>query len=110
MFGKITIGKADTEMVANAATPYWFNQIFKEDFFVKSQEIQDGNDGLAVDLFSKAGFIMAKQAEKADMRKLNEDSFIEWLSEFEPMDMALAAADIAQLYTGQTKGTAKAKN
>ena len=110
MFGKITIGKTDTEMVANAATPYWFNQIFKEDFFVKSQSVQDGNEGLAVDLFSKVGYIMMKQVEKADMRKLNNDTFIEWLSEFEPMDMALAAADIAQLYTGQTKGTAKAKN
>ena len=110
MFGKITIGKTDAEMVANAATPYWFNQVFHEDFFIKSQEIQDGNEGMAVDLFSKVGYIMVNQAKKADMRKLSVDTFAEWLAEFEPMDMALAASDIAMLYTGQTEGKAKAKN
>lgn len=110
MFGNVKIGEKETAMAANAATPFWFNQIFHEDFFVLSQQVTEGNEGAAVDLFSKIGFIMAKQAEKADMRQLNLDSFIEWLEGFEAMDMAMASGDIALLYSGQTKTIAKAKN
>lgn len=110
MFGKVKIGTKNVELVATAATPYWFKQIFHDDFFIISQTVTDGNEGAAVDLFSKIGYIMAKQAEKADMRKLNEDTFIEWLEEFDPMDLALASGDIAMLYSGQTKTTAKPKN
>lgn len=110
MYGKIKIGEKETAMAANAATPFWFNQIFHEDFFVLSQKVTEGNEGAAVDLFSKVGFIMAKQAEKADMRQLNMDSFIEWLEGFEAMDMAIASAEIAVFYSGQTKTQAKAKN
>ena len=110
MFGNVKIGEKETAMAANAATPFWFNQIFHEDFFVLSQQVTEGNEGAAVDLFSKVGFIMAKQAEKADMRKLNMDSYIEWLEEYEAMDMAIASSDIALLYSGQTQTTAKAKN
>lgn len=110
MFGKIKIGAKEVGMAANAATPFYFNQIFHDDFFVESQKVTDGNEGAAVNLFSKVGFIMAKQAEKADMGKLNMDAFIEWLEGFEAMDMALAAADIAMFYSGQTKTKAKPKN
>lgn len=110
MFGKVTIGKNEVGLLANAATPYYFNQIFKEDFFVKSQAVSEGNEGAAVDLFSKVGYIMASQAEKADMNKLSIEGYLKWLEDFEPMDMAIASADIALIYSGQAQTTAKAKN
>lgn len=110
MFGKIKIGKTEMDMVVNAATPYWFSQVFHEDFFIKSQEFTDGNEGGAVDLFSKMGYIMTNQADGADLRKLSLDGYIEWLEQFEVMDMAIASADIAMLYAGQTKTNSKAKN
>lgn len=110
MTDTIKIGEMEMVMAANAATPFWFNQIFHDDFFVLSQKVTDGNEGAAVDLFSKTGFIMAKQAEGAQMNKLNLDSYIKWLEQFEPMDLAMAAADIALLYSGQTITTAKPKN
>ena len=53
---------------------------------------------------------MKSQAEKADLRKLSLDNYIEWLEQFEVMDMAIASADIAMLYAGQTKTNSKAKN
>lgn len=105
----ITIGSKDTELVANAATPFYFTQIFNEDFFVKSQAVTDGNEGVAVDLFSKMGYIMAKQAEGANMKKLSVDDYIKWLEGYEPMDLAIATGDIAIFYSGQTTPTAKPK-
>lgn len=110
MFGNIKIGEKETAMAANAATPVWFNQVFHEDFFVRSQQVTDGNEAAAVDLFSKVGYIMANQAAQNDMRKLSWDGYIEWLEGFEAMDLAIASADIALLYSGQTKATATAKN
>lgn len=110
MFGNIKIGENETAMVANGATPFYFNQVFGDDFFVMSQAVTEGNEGAAVDLFAKVGYIMTKQAENADMRTLNIDGYIKWLEGFEPMDMAIASADIALLYSGQTKTTTKAKN
>lgn len=110
MIGKIKVGEVEMEMIANAATPYWYSQVFHEDFFTKSQEFTDGNEGGAVDLFSKIGYIMKNQADGADLRKLSLDDYIAWLEQFEVMDMALASADIAMLYAGQTKTNSKAKN
>ena len=49
---------------------------------------------------------MAKQAEKADMNKLTEDGFIEWLEGFGPMAFVNSAEDILAVYMDSTTGTA----
>ena len=110
MFGIVQIGGKDIEMVANAASPYRFKQIFREDFLKRAIET-NGNDAESVDLFVKMGFIMAKQAEKADFSKINEDTFLAWLEDFEPSDAQMAAGEIANIYMGntETKSTPKKK-
>lgn len=118
MFGKVNIGGKEVAMAANAATPFFFTQLFKQDFFVESQKVTEGNEGAAVDLFSKVGFIMAKQAEfnetpakmHALMNKLSLTDYIAWLEEFEAMDIAVATGDIATIYSGQATPSTKAKN
>lgn len=108
MFGRVQIGDKGVDMVANAASPYRFKQIFREDFLKRATAI--GTDELqSVDLFVKMGFVMAKQAEKADFTKLNEESFFAWLEEFEPQDVQLAAGAIADVYAGNTETDASPK-
>lgn len=110
MYGKVQIGDREVELVANAASPYRFKQIFREDFLKRAIETNE-NEAESIDLFVKMGFIMAKQAEKADFSKLNEDVFIAWLEEFEPNDVQIAAGDIANIYSGnaETKVSPKRK-
>ena len=108
MYGTATIGGKDVEMVANAASPYRFKQIFREDFLKRAIET-NGNEAESVDLFVKMGFIMAKQAEKADFGKLNEDSFFLWLEDFEPSDVQMAAGEIANIYAGNAETKALPK-
>lgn len=110
MYGTVTIGGKGVEMVANAASPYRFKQIFREDFLKRAIET-NGNEAESVDLFVRMGFIMAKQAEKADFGKLNEDSFFLWLEDFEPSDVQMAAGEIANIYAGnaETSSTPKKK-
>lgn len=101
MYGKVTIGKKEVEMVANAATPYRYQQIFHEDYLKKvmGKEETEPND-----FFAKMGFVMAMQAAKKDMSKLNEESFFKWLEGFEPSDVYAAAGDIAEVYNGNLEG------
>jgi hypothetical protein len=49
---------------------------------------------------------MAKQAEKADMGKLNEEVFFEWLEGFGSMAFVNNAEDILNIYTESTETTA----
>ena len=107
MYGKVQIGNREVELVANAASPYRFRQVFKADFLRLALEIDDTS---SIDLFIKMGFIMAKQAEKADFAKINEDTFFEWLEEFEPQDVQLAASDIANVYAGNAETDASPKS
>lgn len=109
MYGKVHIGEKEIEMVANAASPYIYRQVFHEDFLKKIQE-----KDIEPDLFVKMGFIMMKQAEKgtkmSDLMKLTMDSFYEWLFGFEAMDVLQASAEISNIYLGQTGELSTPKN
>lgn len=106
MYGKVTIGGKEIEMVANAATPYRYQQIFREDYLKKvtGKEEADPND-----FFAKIGFVMAMQAAKKDMSKINMETFYKWLEDFEPSEVFAAASDIADIYNGQEQGSADPK-
>lgn len=102
MYKTVTIGGKQVEMLANAATPYRYSQVFHDDFM---QEITtDVTDAKATNLFTRLGYIMAMQAAKSDMAKLNVESFIAWLEQFGPQDVVEALQDIAAVYSG-TAGT-----
>lgn len=112
MRGKVKIGETEVEMLANAASPIIYRQIFHKDFLRMLQEIQtEGNEAIGVSLFEEMGFCMSMQAVKplSELGKLNESDYIEWLSQFEANALMLAAVDIANLYNGQETGLSKAK-
>ena len=106
MYGKVTIGGKEVELVANAATPYRYQQIFHEDYLKKvtGKEEADPND-----FFAKIGFVMAMQAAKKDLSKINVESFYRWLEEFEPSEVFAAAGDIADVFNGSGQGSADPK-
>ena len=105
MFKKVTIEGNEIEFAANAATPFRFKQVFKKDLFaILGNEQKAETEG--VEAVTQLAFIMAKQAEKADMTKLTEDGFIEWLEGFGPMAFVNSAEDILAVYMDSTTGTA----
>lgn len=108
MKGTVKIGSKELGMVANAASPYIYKQIFHEDFLQKLQAQQPDPD-----IFQKMGYVMAKQYETdklSDLMKLTEDGFYEWLTEYEAMDIILATDAIAEIYLSQKKGSSVPKN
>lgn len=101
MFAKLTIGEKEVELSANAATPFRFKQVFKKDIFsVFGNEQKAEQEGF--ETIAELAYVMARQAEKADMGKLNEDDFVAWLEGFEPMDFANSAEEILNAYMGTT--------
>jgi len=101
MFTKIEIDGKEVELSANAATPFRFKQVFHKDIFsVFGNEQKAEQEGF--ETIAQLTYIMAKQAEKADMNKLNEGDFIAWLEGFEPMAFANSAEDILNAYMGNT--------
>jgi len=54
---------------------------------------------------------MAKQAEEPHPAsiKLSEADMVDWLTQFGPLDITLAAQDVLQLYLGTTISTSTAK-
>lgn len=103
----IKIGSENTELVANAASPYLYKMIFHEDFLKKLQEQEPD-----LDIIQKMTFVMAKQAELSSMTalcELSKEDYLEWLIKYDPMDVFNAANDVMNLYMGQTQGTAVPK-
>lgn len=98
MKGTIKIGNKDVGMVANAASPFIYRQIFKRDFIAETQK-----EPIDMTLFAEMGFVMKLQAEKptADVLRTQIEEFYKWLEEFDPMDMFNAAVEIGNFYTGQ---------
>ena len=72
---------------------------------VFSGRIDEGQEELVI----KLAYVMAKQAEKADMTKLNNDTFMKWLEDFETTDFFEVTDDILNLYSGQMSTTSEAK-
>ena len=55
---------------------------------------------------TELAFVMAKQAEKCDMGKLNEEVFLEWLEGFGSMAFVNNAEEILNVYMESTESTA----
>ena len=104
MFKTLNIDGKEIEFSANAATPFRYRQVFHKDLLsILGNEEKAQNEG--VEAVTELAFIMAKQAEKADMGKLNEEMFFEWLEGFGSMAFVNNAEDILNIYMESTETT-----
>lgn len=105
MYKTIMVDGNEMSVAANAATPFRYKQVFKSDLFaVLGNEKRAEEEGAEVVM--RLAYIMHRQAEKADMNKLNEEDFIEWLEGFSAMAFVNSAEDIMNAYMDSTVGTA----
>lgn len=112
MYREISIGGIKVPMLANAATPLRYKQHFHKDFLKEMQGAQI--DSIKVtDSLPELAFIMSCQAKakegKVDINMLKETDYLDWLEQFDPMDIPMAADDIVSLYFGNAITEAEAK-
>lgn len=105
MLKTVTIDGNEIEFAANAATPFRYKQIFQKDLLqILGNEEKAQQEG--VEAVTQLAYIMAKQAEKADMAKLSTDDFITWLEGFSAMAFVEKAEEILNVYMDSTSTTA----
>ena len=112
MYREIKVGDKSIPMLANGATPIRYRMVFGKDIISEFNQSQDDTEKASSSL-SELAFIMAKAAEafneKKAMTTLNMESYIEWLEQFEPLDLVLAAESIVNLYMGNGETLSEAK-
>lgn len=111
MYQEVKIGDKTVPMMAMASVDYFYEQIFHEDP-IKLQAAETFDTGALFKLVEKMGYVMAKFAELKDrneMRKLNMDSFMEWLDQFERSAYMEALPAIRAVYEGQVITHSEAK-
>ena len=111
MYNIVKIGDANVPMLSKATVDFYYRNIFGEDP-IRIQTRSGSDEGAMVDLMLKMGFVMAKFAEstqRKDMMALNEDSFYDWLDNFERADLFSALDDIQATYESQSTQGSKAK-
>lgn len=111
MYNVVKIGEKDVPMLCMASCDVYYRQIFHEDC-IKLQSKSDFDEGDLINFVQRMGFVMAKFAELKDrkeMLKLTEDSFLDWLNQFDRVDYLNALADIRMTYEGQQFQVADAK-
>lgn len=97
MFKELKIGAKSISFLSNGVTPLWYKQIFGKDL-LQSLTNGSGDMEIASDKIPELAFVMAKQAEKVDMSQLNYNSYMDWLENFEPLDLVLNSSEIANVY------------
>lgn len=113
MFDIVKIGEKEVQMLAMASVDVFYRNIFHEDPILAQTRDQD--EGSAILFYEQMGFVMAKYAElkkSSEMRKLNEEAYIDWLGQFTRSDYISALPDIMNVYNGQqaTESDAKKKD
>lgn len=97
----IKIGDKDVTLRATAATPYLYREAFGRDMFVDMAEAQNGGNTA---LFTRAAYIMAKQA---DAKTAN--TIVEWLDQFSMFDVMQAVPQIMDVWGLNEETTVKSK-
>lgn len=112
MYREIKVGEKMVPMVANAATALRYKHVFGKDLIVELQQAQ-GDTAKGFNSLPELAFVMAKAAEakegKVNMGLLNEENFMDWLEQFDSMDIVTAAEAVINLYMGNSEASVEQK-
>lgn len=112
MYREIEIGEKKVPMMSMASVDLYYKHIFGEDPIKVQMEASEGD---MVNFIIKMGFVMSKYAEikvRKEMLKLNEDSFMDWMDQFERDDLydMDKLSEIQDVYEGNRRTTSESKN
>lgn len=112
MYGEIKVGGINVPMLANAATPLRYKQLFGKDLLTEFQGAQN-DQAKVVESIPELAFIMAMAAKakegKQDLNLINQAKYMEWLEQFDPMDLPMVSEQIVNLYLGNTVTSSEPK-
>lgn len=110
MYRVVMIGEAAVPMESAASIDLSFKHIFGADPMKLLTNAKDEAD--AIDFFTKMAFVMAKFAELhsgRELRKLNEDAFLDWLDKFDRTDLMQVLGEVQDVYVSAKQSESEAK-
>lgn len=118
MFAKLKMlmadgNEQDFEFISNGMTQYRYRQLTGRDLTKDATKLINDRAEVADDadfsVSDKLAYIMNMSAVKADMSKINIDSFYEWIEQFDSSNSINIMGDIIGIYFGTKKSTSKPK-
>lgn len=118
MFTKLNMIMADGEekefeFVSNGMTQYRYRQLTGRDLMKDVTKLIDDRQQLGneadTSVSDKLAYIMNMSAIKADMNKINTDTFYEWIEQFDSSNALHIMGDIISAYFGTKKSTSEQK-
>ena len=100
MYKVVKIGDKEVPMLAMASSDIYYKRLFGED---PLKVVTAQNEGDNTALLFQMGFILAKQAELRDRKRmmaLTMDNYIDWLDSMEYGDYIEALDQVAAVYYG----------
>jgi len=111
MYKEIEVGNITVPMLANGATPIRYKLVFHKDILKELKGIEGDESNIAT--VGELAFIMAMQAKanngEYDLTKLNDNDYLEWLEQFNPLDIEMASEKIIDVYVGNTVTSSEPK-
>lgn len=119
MFTKINMTMADGsqkefEFLANGMTQYRYKQLTKRELMrdisklVNASDLTVGEDA-EFTCIDKLAYIMNMSATKADMSKISEETFFDWIEQFDSSNSLNIWVDIINAYYGTKESTSEPK-
>ena len=103
----------DFEFVSNGMTQYRYRQLTGRDLMKDVTKLlndrQQVSDDADFSVSDKLAYIMNMSAIKADMNKINENTFYEWIEQFDSSNSINIMGEIISIYFGTKKSTSEPK-
>lgn len=93
-------------MLANAATPIRYKQLFNADILTG---IVAADGTFDIDVVGQLAYIMAMSAAKIDMTTLSKEKYIDWLEGFDSATFIENAQAVFNVYIRSKENSSKAK-
>lgn len=102
MLRTIKLGDKAVEMKATASTDIYYRNIFGIDP-IKEQSAQGFGPADLICMMERMAFVMAMQAsrDRSAMGDLNPDAYLDWMDDFDRVDIMNAVPALRALYEGQ---------
>lgn len=106
--------KKEFGFLAVGSTPYRYKQIFKQDLMrdiskLINKDLDAIGDDADFSVTDKLAFVMNCQAEKIDLNLQNNDTFLEWVDQFETAELFNHISDFIGIYLGNKGSTSNPK-
>lgn len=112
MYAEVKIGDKTVPMLCKASTNVYFEQVFSKDPILLQAD-KDMTPGEQISFTQKLAFIMAKQAEykgdRAKLAALSAAEYVDWLDEFDFIDLQHSLNEVMTLYVSSSKGKSVGK-